>query len=135
DFDDDTSPLAAELFVLPEQKLLEEFLSPPPPEKMGKDGQLVLLLGGNQTLRIDVDKDKLGETIPVPGSDLKVKLTECDNLLVQFFKDRKPDELPQYPMVKFEVTKGDDKGEYIACARLPHRQALEKGKEVVPVAA
>jgi hypothetical protein len=135
DFDADASPLAAEIFILPEKQLLEEFLNPPLPEKMGKDGQLVLLLDGKQVMRINVDKAKLGETMPVPGSDLKVKLTECGNLLQQFFKDRKPEELPQYPMVKFELSKDGDTGEYVSCARLPHRQALEKGKEIIPVAA
>jgi hypothetical protein len=102
-----------ELMLLPDPVLLPEFLDPPSPEQMGKQGQLVVVLD-RRTFRIPVDREHLGSAIPLEGTGRTLWIKECmDDLYAAHGASTK------YPAVKFEVTGPEGKTEGLACARLP----------------
>jgi hypothetical protein len=102
-----------EMMVLPDLALLPEFLDPPAPETMGKQGLLVVRLG-NEIVRIPVDGDKLGSPMPLGRTSRELTLKEYIANL-----DDEPG-ATQYPGVRFEVSGPAGKTEYLACARVPH---------------
>jgi hypothetical protein len=103
-----------EFLILRDAALLPEFLDPPPPEKMGKEGQLVLVLGG-RTFRVPVNKDNLAKAVPLEGTDRQVTLKKYTNNFLEPEQDA-----AEYPAVEFELTGPEGKTDYIALARLPH---------------
>jgi ResB-like family len=101
-----------ELLVLPDMALLPEFLDPPPPDKMGKHGLLVVRVGAD-VVRVPIDRDRLPGPVPVGGRTLTVT-QYLDNL------DDEPNGSTQYPGVKFAVAGPLGKATYLTCARVPH---------------
>jgi hypothetical protein len=118
-----------EMINLRDAELLPEFLDPPAPEKMGKQGQLVLVVGG-RTFRLPVDRDQVGKAVPLDGTGREVTITEY----VDDFTKQKAT-TPEYPAVKFVLTgPGNSKTDYATCARLPHLVEMQPSTgERVPV--
>jgi ResB-like family len=102
-----------ECLVLRDQSLLPEFLNPPPPEQMGKQGQLALVIG-DKTFRVPVDKAALGESRPLGDTGLRVTLKSYADSLF----DAKADG-PEYPTVGFELAGPAGKADYEVVARMP----------------
>ncbi len=138
-FEVDPSPIALEFFLLNEPALLPEFLTPPPSEQLGQAGQLVLALGPSRQLcRIDLNKLKDGETLDLPQAGVQFTLkrrAHLMELLSQGPRNGPPEHRPEYPAILFQLTRGTERGEYIACARLPHLPAFQRGSEVLATAA
>jgi hypothetical protein len=133
----EASPMAMEMLLLPERAFLPEFLNPP--GKLGKDGQLVLFLGNSPApIRIPVDRKRLNQFIPLPGTVLKLRVTHCSDFLD--LVDRKETAggralAPAYHAVRFEITGPRGTAEYLACARFPNLPPLQRGGGIGPVAA
>ncbi len=83
--------------------LLDEFLKPPTAAERGKQGQLVLSLGGEKE-RIDVATN-LGKTVPLGKAGWKVTLDKSFAL----FGDNDPQAKPLLPGVEFTVSAPDGK--------------------------
>jgi hypothetical protein len=103
-----------EMMALTDPALLPEFLDPPPPEKMGKHGLLVVRLGG-ETVRIAIDRDAPGGPVALGASGRTLTVKQVIANL-----DDEGGGHTQYPGVKFEVTGPGGTTEYMACARVPH---------------
>jgi hypothetical protein len=137
-FENDPLPILSEMFVLFDPALLPEFLTPPSAAELGTNGQLVLAIGPERTLcRVSLDRVKVGDTINLEGTGLKLTLKKTGQLLDM--DERKPEEpredMPLYPAVKFELTGEAGAGTYISCARLPHMTAFREGTDVALVTA
>jgi hypothetical protein len=128
-FEREPSPICCEVMTLPEPALLPEFLDPPPPAAMGKQGLLVLLVGPEKkAFRLPVDKDRLGKDIDLPGTGLRLVLNKCGDI-VEFVRSgvAPAAESPRNPTVHFELSGPAGRGEYLACARLPDVPLLRYG--------
>jgi hypothetical protein len=137
----DSLPLNLEFFVLPDQALLPEFLTPP--EKLGTRGQLVLAVGYRRTLcRLNLDDLKEGEPVPLPGTALKFTLKKRAHVME--LVDKQPEKekgkpahqgVPPYPAVQFELTGPAGTGTYVACARIPNLPIFQGGQDLDLVSA
>ncbi len=139
-FEQDPSPIGFELFVLDDPALVPEFVEPPPDKELGREGQLVLVVGYRRTVcRLSLDKIREGETVDLEGTALKLKLKRRGNLMDLL--GQKPDEdarmhhVPLYPTVEFELSGPGGKGTYMACARLPNMPTFREGQDVDRVSA
>src|SRR5262249_23980737 len=78
--------------------MLEEFLHPPLPEKLGKKGILVLGLGGKK-ITLPVDENLGRDARPIENTGWKARVTQyLPNL-----DDDSPDSTPSFPVVGFEL--------------------------------
>jgi len=137
-FERDPSPIALELMVLAEPALLPEFLHPPEPKALGKQGELVLAVGHSRKLcRVNLDELEVGRAIDLPGTDLQLTLKkygELMDLLGHKAEEGRQSERASYPCVQFELSGPGGRGTYLCCARLPHMPAWQEGDEVEDVA-
>jgi hypothetical protein len=134
----ETSPVALEMLLLRELALVEEFLNPPSPDRLGPDGQLVLAVGQKRRLvRVAVDRKQIGKPIELPGTGLRLTLVQCGDLLTMAGH---PDVSgakggsPKYHTVRFDLAGPAGKGEYLACARFPNLPPLQGGTAVGRIA-
>lgn len=141
--DEEGWPLRFEMFRLKgDPALVNEFLSPPRPDAQGQDGQLVLALGGalvehgshSPTLfRIPVDASQLNQPTAIPGTGITVTITGVTNLMDEFRKAHEGFEgpMPNFPVVKFTLSRSGITGEYLGSARMPERSGFTgEGKEI-----
>jgi hypothetical protein len=136
-FERDPSPIAVELMALAEPALLPEFLHPPGPKELGKQGQLVLAVGRRRTVaRVNLDELEVGRAIELPGTDLSLTLLKYGELmdLLGHKAEGGPAERASYPCVQFELSGPGGRGTYLCCARLPQMPAWQEGDEVAEVA-
>jgi hypothetical protein len=127
-------PIGLEMIVLPEPVLLPEFLTPPPPTKMGKLGEIVLAVGRERKVcRLALDGLKAGQAVDLPGTDLRFTLRKCADLmtLLDHKTDSGPNVPSSYPSVQFELSGPGGKGRYLACARLPQMPAWQEGERAL----
>lgn len=138
EFEPEPSPVSVRLMVLREPALLPEFLEPPAPEQLGQQGQLVLLVGPQKkSFRIPLNPDRLDKAMDLPGTDLRLTLKGCGDLIdfvphTSGVDGRQP--APCNPAVSFELSGPDGSGDYLACATLPDVPAFRKGTPPAPVA-
>jgi hypothetical protein len=131
---DDALPLSLTLMTLNDPALLSEFLDPPPRADLGKEGQLVLLLGPTrQRCVVDLDQAPPGQPIPLPGTNLTFTCKRQGSLL-EVLQKKGPGE-GFYPTVLFELARGEQCGEYLACARLPGLASFHRGDALTSVSA
>src|SRR5262249_12484929 len=132
----DRFPLLCEFFRLSDPALLREFLEPPPAKELGKDGQLVLVVG-KQRFRYRIDRDRLNEKIKVGDTGLTLEITGVVNLLEEAARQMHKKDLKlkvNYPAVKFRLSRGEETTEWMSCARIPD-QLFPVGDEAVPEVA
>ena len=136
-FELEPSPISIRLMVLREPALLPEFLAPPAPEQMGKLGQLVLLVGPEKKpCRILLNPDRIDQPLDLPGTDLRLTLKACGDLID--FVGNADGDGPQpascNPAVRFVLSGPGGVGTYLACSTLPDMPALREGSSPAPVA-
>ncbi len=152
-FERDPIPVGFDLMVLEEPGLLDEFRNPPT-EGLGKQGQLVLLVGREKKrVRVPVEMDRFGESIPLGDTGLTLRFKKLANLMDFFNDDEKGHhkghgqgphgQRPHgsghpgsvYPTLEFEIAGPKGIGQYLTCARLPHMPPQRGGADHGPVAA
>jgi hypothetical protein len=124
--------VAFDLLTASHAEQVDEFLRPPPAAEMGKQGQLVLFLGSShRAVRLPIAEDRIGKTVDM-GDGLSFKLTWIGNLLdrlvflpkhekdIKAFLKNRAGDFGSYPMVEFELRRGEEKNEFQACARIPN---------------
>jgi hypothetical protein len=133
----DPLPLAMELLTLDEPALLPEFLAPPAKEDLGEQGRLVLLLGREgQRREIDLDTVAEGKAVPLEGTEWTFTLLSRGDLYdLLGGKEAKAKRRSPYPAVRFALERAGERGEYLACPRVPGMPAFHKGQPAGPVAA
>ncbi len=126
----------------PEQ--VKEFLQPPAQHEMGPEGQLALFIGPERRLfRIAIDKASKGKLEKLGDTGLSIEVKDKGDLFdeLPFPKELKKEildlrrELGAYPFVRFVLHRGDTRGEFLACSRLPNLPLLVKGDLVTRLIA
>jgi len=132
-FESDPTPIAFEMFTLYDPALIPEFLEPPSPKELGKNGQLVVAIGFPRKLcRVSLDKVTEGDSVDLKGTGLKLTLKKRGQLMdvLGHKVDEPRDNPPQYPAVLFEISGEGGTGTYVSCARMPNLRAYREGSEI-----
>ncbi|MBI1918833.1 MAG: hypothetical protein HYS12_29430 [Planctomycetes bacterium] len=135
----DSEVLLTSFFRLEEPALLDEFLKQPPAKQTGKEGQLVLALGGGEkrVFRFPVDKGRVGEKVKVGDTGQTLELTFVGDLRdLPEAKHDVHEGLRNCPMVRFKLSRDEASSEYLSVARIPGRAVpADRGAAAAEVSA
>lgn len=125
---------------------VREFIAPPAPAALGRDGQLVVFVGRKrQEFRITLDPAQLKKEHKLGDTGLTLTVLENADLMDEATPRivKNPAEMKRvigvagrFPVVRFRISSGAESGEYQACARLPNLPVFQgQGKNVADIIA